>query len=204
MVGSNANMLNTYVYPIIRRAETSIQGNLEKDRKKEQQSIVKQNFMKQLDHAWNTGGSAGVYGELTKEGIANAANFEMFAEWVTNKSIDFGPTGLSSRDIEALKNFKFEGVNFKQTGKLTSYGESRGSLSDGAKFNQAYNARIRAEKQLAREADAERIRKANADSIDFANESIGDNEASLGELEQSRQTMPLQVFLVLCLKVQNF
>ena len=183
--GLNAYMLNTYVYPIIRRAETSIQGNLEKDRNEEQQSIVKQSFMTSLDHAWNTGGSAGVFGELTKEGIANAANFEMFAEWVTNKSIDFGPTGLSSRDIEALKNFKFEGVNFKQTGKLTSYGESRGSLSDGAKFNQAYNARIRAEKQLTRDAAADAERKAQSNGIELYNQLAADGSISQADYEES-------------------
>ncbi len=50
--------------------------------------------MKGLDHAWNTGKSASVYKYLTEKGIANAANFEMYAEWRTNKSLDFGPTGL--------------------------------------------------------------------------------------------------------------
>jgi hypothetical protein len=182
--GLNANMLNTYVYPIIRRAETSIQGNLEKDRKKEQQSIVKQNFTKAMNTAWNTGGSSAVIAELRRD--PSADKFAMVADWAVNKSLDFSPTGLSSQDLDNLLTFQFEGPNFKQTGKKTTLRQSRGGLDDVAKIEQARNVRARAEKQLTRDAAAERIRKANADSIDFANESIGDNEASLGELEQSR------------------
>ena len=190
--GLAANLMATYVAPTMRRIQTGFDSQFEKEAAKERQSIVKQNFMKQMDHAWNTGGSSGVFSMLTEEGIANAANFEMFAEWVTNKSIDFGPTGLSSRDIEALKNFKFEGVNFKQTGKLTSYGESRGSLSDGAKFNQAYNARIRAEKQLTRDAAADAARKAQSKGIELYNEVAADGSISQADyqrsVEQDRQS----------------
>ena len=186
--GLNANLMTTYVAPTMRRIQTGFESNFDKEYRKEQAVTVKQNFMTSLDHAWNTGGSSGVFSMLTEEGIANAANFEMFAEWVTNKSLDFGPTGLSSRDIEALKNFKFEGVNFKQTGKLTSYGESRGSLSDGAKFNQAYNARIRAEKQLTRDAAADAERKAQSNAIEIYNEVAPDGSMSnedLARLEES-------------------
>ena len=180
--GLNANLLATYVFPAIQRAETSIRGNLEKDRYKEQQSIVKQNFMKQLDVAWNTGKSAAVYKYLTEKGIANKENFEMYAEWRTNKSLDFGPTGLDSKDMEALDTFVFQDAN----GNDTTYLKSRGMLSDGAKSMQAYNTRIRAEKQLYRDNEDRIKLEADADSIDFANEAIGDDEASLEELEQSR------------------
>ena len=190
--GLNANMLNTYVAPIMRRIQTGFDSSFNKQQRVEQESIVKQNFMKQLDHAWNSGASAGVFSMLTEEGIANAANFEMFAEWVTNKSMDFGPTGLDSRELEALKNFQFEGVNFKQTGKLTSYGESRGSLSDGAKFNQAYNARIRAEKQLSRDALTDLTNRAQSNSIELYNEVAADGNISQADyqrsVEQDRQS----------------
>ena len=150
--GLNANLLATYVFPTIQRSETSIRGVLEKEGRKEKESIVKQNFIKGLDHAWNTGKSAAVYKYLTEKGIANAANFEMYAEWRTNKSLDFGPTGLDSKDMEALDTFVFKDAN----GKDTTYLKSRGMLSDGAKSMQARNVRDRAEKQLAREADVER------------------------------------------------
>ena len=106
--------------------------------------------MKALDHAWNTGGSAGVYSYLTERGIANKENFEMYAEW-RNKSFDFGPTSLDSKDMEALDTFVFKDAN----GNDTTYLKSRGMLSDGAKSMQAKNSRIRAEKQLDRDAAAE-------------------------------------------------
>ena len=180
--GLNANLLATYVFPTIQRAETSIRGNLEKDRYKEQQSIVKQNFMKQLDVAWNAGKSASVYKYLTEKGIANKENFEWYAEWRTNKSLDFGPTGLDSKDMEALDTFVFKDAN----GNDTTYLKSRGMLSDGAKSVQAYNTRIREEKRLYRENEDRIKLEADADSIDFANEAIADKEASVEELEQSR------------------
>lgn len=183
--GLNANLMTTYVAPTMRRIQTGFESQLEKQQREEQQSIVKQNFMKQLDHAWNTGKAAGVYKYLTEKGIANAENFEMYAEWVTNKSLDFGPTGLDSKDMEALKGFQYKGVDYKQTGKLTTYGESRGSLSDGAKFNQSYNTRIRAEKQLDQAARADRIRQADAASIEFHNEKIEDNRVTAVEVAES-------------------
>jgi len=185
--GLNANLMTTYVAPTMRRIQTGFDSQFEKQQRTEQESKVKQNFMKQLDHAWNTGKSAGVYEMLTEEGIANAANFEMYAEWVTNKSLDFGPTGLDSKDIEALKSFQYKGVNYEQTGKLTTYGESRGSLSDGAKFNQAYNARIRAEKQLTRDAAADAERQAQSRGIDLYNEVAADGSISEADLDRARE-----------------
>ena len=181
--GLNANMLNTYVAPTMRRIQTGFDSQFEKQQRAEQQSIVKQDFLKSLDHAWNTGGSAGVYNVLTEKGIASAETFEMYAEWVTNKSFDFGPTGLNSRDMEALKSFVFKGVN----GQDTTYAASRGSLSDGAKFMQAYNSRIRAEKQLDRDAAADRTRKAQSAGIELYNEVAADNSISQADLERSRE-----------------
>lgn len=183
--GLNVNLMTTYVAPTMRRIQTGFDSQLEKQQRAEQESKVKQNFMRQLDHAWNTGKSAAVYEMLTEEGIANAANFEMYAEWVTNKSLDFGPTGLDSKDIEALKNFQYKGVDYKQTGKLTTYGESRGSLSDGAKFNQAYNARTRAEKQLYKDAEDRRRLEADSASIEFQNSAIEDNRVTDDEVAES-------------------
>ena len=182
--GLNANMLTTYVAPTMRRIQTGFDSQFEKQQRVEQESKVKQNFMKSLDHAWNTGGSSGVYAMLTEKGVASQANFEMYAEWVTNKSLDFGPTGLSSKDMEALKGFVFKGVN----GQDTTYGASRGSLSDGAKFNQAYNSRIRAEKQLYRDAAEDRKRQFQSNATEIYNEVAADGSMSdldLVRLEES-------------------
>ena len=179
--GLNSQMLTTYVAPTMRRIQTGIDSGLNKEADKERQSIIKQNFMKALDHAWNTGGSAGVYARLTEKGIASAENFETYAEWVTNKSLDFGPTGLSSRDIENLNSFVYKGVN----GQDTTYATSRGSLSDGAMVNQALNTRIRAEKQLSREADADLERQAQSSGIELYNRVAADGSISQEDYEQS-------------------
>lgn len=179
--GLNANMLATYVAPTMRRIQTGFDSQFNKQQRAEQESIVKQNFLKGLDHAWNTGKSAAVYKYLTEKGIANKANFEMYAEWRTNKSLDFGPTGLDSKDMESLDTFVFQDAN----GNDTTYLKSRGMLSDGAKSIQAYNTRIREEKQLYRDAEDRRKLEADSASIEFQNSVIEDNRVTDDEVAES-------------------
>ena len=83
----NADLLNTYVYPIMRRTQTQFNSILDKEARKEKATTIKNNQFKELDHQWNTGKSAGVTSWLTDN--PSAAKFEAFAEWVTNKSLDF-------------------------------------------------------------------------------------------------------------------
>ena len=179
--GLNANLMSTYVAPTMRRIQTVFDSQLEKQQNAEQKSIVKQNFLKGLDHAWNTGKAAGVYKYLTEKGIANKANFEMYAEWRTNKSFDFGPTGLDSRDMEALDTFVFQDAN----GNDTTYLKSRGMLSDGAKSMQAYHARIRAEKQVYQAAAVDAERKAQSAGIELYNERAAYGSISQADYEES-------------------
>jgi hypothetical protein len=182
--GLNANLMTTYVAPTMRRIQTGFDSQFNKQQRAEQESIVRQNFMKGLDHAWNTGGAAKVYKYLTEKGIANKANFEMYAEWRTNKSLDFGPTGLDSKDMEALDTFVFKDAN----GNDTTYLKSRGMLSDGAKSMVAYNARIAKEKQLYRDAAAERTRQFQSNGVEIYNEVAADGSMSdedLARLEES-------------------
>lgn len=179
--GLNANLMATYVAPTMHRIQTGFDSQFEKQQRAEQESTVKQNFMRQLDHAWNTGKSASVYKYLTEKGIANKENFEMYAEWRTNKSLDFGPTGLDSRDMEALDTFVFKDAN----GTDTTYLKSRGMLSDGAKSMQAYNSRIRAEKQLTRDAAAAAERQAQSNGIELYNQRAADGSISQADYEES-------------------
>lgn len=179
--GLNANLMATYVAPTMHRIQTGFDSQFEKQQRAEQESTVKQNFMRQLDHAWNTGKSASVYKYLTEKGIANKENFEMYAEWRTNKSLDFGPTGLDTKDMEALDTFVFKDAN----GTDTTYLKSRGMLSDGAKSMQAYNSRIRAEKQLTRDAAAAAERQAQSNGIELYNQRAADGSISQADYEES-------------------
>lgn len=181
--GLNTNLLNTYVYPIIRRAETSVRGSLEQDRKREQESIVQQNFTTAMNTAWNTGGAAAVIEEARTD--ASAGKFGMTANWIVNKSRDFSPTGLSAQNIQDILNYKFEGANFKQTGNKVSLRESRSGLDDVAKIDQALNTRIRQEKQLSRDAEDRARFEAESNSIDYFNEVIADGDATQAELDAS-------------------
>ena len=193
--GLNANMLNTYVYPIMRRAQTTFLSNYDKERRKEQESIVKQNSFKELNHAWTTGKSSSVAEWLTTD--PSAEKFELFAEWVTNKSSDFSQDGLSSQDIESLRDFQYKGANYAQTGKLTSYGASRSGLSDNLKFNQALNTRKRAEVAAYKTGQAERESFAESDAINIYNEVAADggiSDEDLIRLEESDKASGLPGF----------
>ena len=184
--GLNTNLLNTYVYPIIRRAETSVRGNLEKDRRKEQESIVQQAFTKTMNTAWNSGGSAAVIEELRKD--PSAGKFGMAASWIANKSLDFSPTGLSVRDIDNILTYQFEGANFKQTGKKTTLRESRSGLSDVAQIEQARNIRDRAEKQLTRDAAADLERQYQSNATEIYNEVAVDGSMSKSDLARLEES----------------
>lgn len=177
--GLNADMLNSYVYPIMRRSQTQFNSNFDKQYRKEQESTVKQNHFKAINHAWSTGKSASVVEWLSTN--ASKDKFEVFAEWVTNKSVDFSASGLSVRDIENLRDYQFKGVN----GEATTYGLTRGSLSDGAMFNQALNSRIRAEKQNARDLETEAKREAQSNGIELYNQRAADGSISREDYEES-------------------
>jgi hypothetical protein len=181
--GLNANLMTTYVAPTMRRVQTGLYNNLERQAAQERQSIVKQNFTKAMNTAWNTGGSAAVIAQLKEN--PSAEKFEMASEWAVNKSLDFSPTGLSARDLDNLLTYEFEGANFKQTGKLTSLRQSRGGLDDVARIEQARNTRIRQEKQLSRDAEDRARFEAESNSIDYFNEVIADGDATQAELDAS-------------------
>ena len=192
--GLNANLMTTYVAPTMRRIQTGFDNQFDKQQDAERKSIVKQDFLKGLDHAWNTGKSASVYKYLTEKGIANKETFELYAEWRTNKSLDFGPTGLDSRDMEALDTFVFKDAN----GTDTTYLKSRGMLSDGAKSMQAYNTRIRAEKQLTRDAAADLERQFQSNATEIYNEVAADGSMSkpdLARLEESDRASGIPGFV---------
>lgn len=193
--GLNANMLNTYVFPIMRRSQTSFLSNFDKERLVEQKAIAKQDSFKALNHAWSTGKSSGVVKWLTDS--PSAEKFELYAEWVTNKSSDFSQDGLSAQDIESLRDFQYQGPNYAQTGKLTSYGTSRSGLADNLKFNQALNNRKRAEVQAYRTGQTERENFAEAGAINIYNEVAADGGISnedLMRLEESDKASGLPGF----------
>lgn len=193
--GLNANMLNTYVYPIMRRSQTGFLSQFDKERRKEQESVVKQNDFKALNHAWTTAKSSGVAEWLTTD--PSAEKFELFAEWVSNKAVDFSQDGLSSQEIESLRDFQYQGPNYAQTGVLTSYGASRSGLADNAKFNEALNTRKRAEVEAYRTGQAQRQDFAESDAINIYNEVAGDGSISdedLIRLEESDKDSGLPGF----------
>ena len=179
--GLNADLLNQYVYPIMRRSQTSFNSAFEQQIAKERKATIEQDMFKQLNYAWTTGKSTGVAQWLSTN--PSKAKFETYSKWVKNKSLDFTQTGLSSRDMDDLYDIGFSGVN----GKQTTYGLSRGSLPDGAVFNEARNTRKRAEIQFTRAGREERENNAQAMAIDLYNQRAADGSISREDLAESQE-----------------
>ena len=177
----NGNMLNTYVYPIMKRSQTKFLSNFEKEGQAEKENKVKVAFNTAMNTAWNSGGAKAVVERLRED--ASAGKFELFAEWAKNKSLDFSPTGLSSENMDELYRIEYEGVN----GMPTTYGTSRGTLGDGATFLQARNVRERAEKQLYRDAEADLKRTAQSAGVEYYNEAIANGSVTAEEVAESKR-----------------
>jgi hypothetical protein len=183
--GLNSNLMSTYVAPIMHRIQTGFESDFNRQQNKEQQSIVKQNFAVSMTTALKNGGIAAVIAEVTAN--PTAEKFAMTADYFVNKSLDFGPTGISSEDLENILTYEYEGVNFKQTGKKTTLRLSRGGLDDVAKMEQSLNIRRRAEKQLDRASAENLTREAQSRGIELYNEVAADGNISQAEYERSQE-----------------
>lgn len=170
--GLNPDMLQSYVYPIMRRTMTRFNASFEKDIKADQKAKVRNNTFEAFGTAWSTGGSAKLMEELTRN--PSKEKFELWAEWATNKSLDFGTSGLSSRDLQYMADMEITGPN----GEKTTYRQLRKDLPDFASFNKALNARIRGEKQQARDDQVSLERDAQSRGIELYNQLAADGGIS--------------------------
>ena len=124
----NPELLNATVYPIIRRFETQILGEFDRGLDAEREQARFADTAKALNVAFENKGAAGILEWVSD--TPSAAKFKELARWVKNRSIDLTEAGLTDEDIYAILDYKFEGVNFAQTGKLTTLRESRAGLED--------------------------------------------------------------------------
>ena len=124
----NPELLNTAVYPIMRRIETQVLSEFDRDLTKEREQQIVVDNTKALNVAFENKGAAGVIEWVRTD--PSADKFKLLARWVNNRSIDLSAAGLTDEDIYAILDYKFEGVNFAQTGKLTTLRESRAGLED--------------------------------------------------------------------------
>jgi len=113
----NPELLNSTVYPIMRRISTQAMSQFDRDLEKERQQTVFDDSIETLNFAHENKGAAGVIEWFTAN--PSREKRQILAKWMQNRSTDLGPTGLSDTDIYAILNYKYDGPNTAQTGKQT-------------------------------------------------------------------------------------
>lgn len=185
----NADLLNQYVYPILRRHETGHFTTLDKEAEKAREVQLAEDTTNSLNREWQTGGAVGVLKFIHEN--PSAEKFEIFADWVIYKSKDLSKMGLDSEAINDLLDTPFPGPNRDAEGNplTTTYRQIRAGKKDTARIleaqksvliarNQVYNAERQAERN-AQEALIQQ--KADEFAIDgdgrFSAEEIRELEA---------------------------
>ena len=136
----NPELLNSTVYPIMRRISTQAMSQFDRDLEKERQQTVFDDAIEALNFAHENKGAAGVIEWFTTN--PSREKREILAKWMQNRSTDLGPTGLSDTDIDAILNYKYDGPNTAQTGKQTYIlDQFKGSNEVGIMLEAAKNYR---------------------------------------------------------------
>ena len=167
----NADLLNQYVYPILRKSETAYFTQFDKATEAERVEILTNDTTKNLNQSWETGGSSGVLKYLYEN--PSPEKFKIFANWVVNKSKDLSDMGLSAEEINDLLDTRFPGPNLDAKGDpiMTTLRQIRSGKDDLAKMTSAvlpaYNAQTALENaRVAQERrDLEDAIKAKADEF---------------------------------------
>ena len=140
----NADLLNQYVYPILRRSETARFTQFDRATEAERVEILTNDTIKGLNQSWEASGASGVLKYLYED--PSPEKFNIFANWVVNKSKDLSDMGLSAEEINELLDTPFPGPNLDAKGNpiMTTLRQIRGGKDDLAKMTSAvlpaYNA----------------------------------------------------------------
>lgn len=140
----NADLLNQYVFPILRRSETARFTHFDRATEAERVEQLTNDTTKNLNQSWESGGASGVLKFLYEN--PSPEKFNIFANWVVNKSKDLSDMGLSAEEINELLDTPFAGPNLDAKGNpmMTTLRQIRGGKDDLAKMTSAvlpaYNA----------------------------------------------------------------
>ena len=140
----NADLLNQYVYPILRRSETARFTQFDRATEAERVETLTNDTTKNLNQSWEAGGASSVLKYLYED--PSPEKFSIFANWVVNKSKDLSDMGLSAEEINELLDTPFPGPNLDAKGNpiMTTLRQIRGGKDDLADITgavlPAYNA----------------------------------------------------------------
>lgn len=144
----NADLLNQYVYPILRRSETARFTQFDRATEAERVEQLTNDTTKGLNLNWEEGGAAGVLRYLYEN--PSPEKFSIFANWVVNKSKDLTDMGLSTEQINEILDTPFPGPDRDSEGKpmMTTLRERRGGRDDVAAMTDAARIRLSAKTNL--------------------------------------------------------
>ena len=191
----NADLLNQYVFPILRRSETARFTQFDRATEAERVELLTNDTTKNLNQSWETGGASGVLKFLYEN--PSPEKFNIFANWVVNKSKDPSDMGLSAEEINELLDTPFAGPNLDAKGNpmITTLRQIRGGKDDLAKMTgavlPAYNAQTAlANAKVAQERrDVDNAVKQRFDEILDANGGVLP-EGALEELRGIASQLP--------------
>ena len=185
----NADLLNQYVYPILRKSETAYFTQFDKATEAERVETLARDTTKNLNQSWETSGSSGILKYLYEN--PSPEKFKIFANWVVNKSKDLSDMGLSTEQINDLLDTPFPGPDRDSKGEpiMTTLRKQRGGLDDVAAMTEAARIRLSASNSLfaaqekRRQIDAELLIRQKADEFGID----GDRQYSPEEMRQLDQ-----------------
>ena len=133
----NADLLNQYVYPILRRSETARFTQFDRATEAERVEILTNDTTKGLNQSWEASGASGVLKYLYED--PSPEKFDIFSNWVVNKSRDLSDMGLSAEEINELLDTPFAGPNLDAKGNpmMTTLRKIRSGKDDLAKMTSA-------------------------------------------------------------------
>jgi len=186
----NADLLNEVAFPIIRAAENRSNSERERQRRKEIENNRFGAFTKAADLAFGDRDFINLMKFVTTN--PSAGKFRDTARYIINKSKDFGPTGWTYEDIDTFLDTAYEGVNFEDTGKYSTFRVDRAGMPEVIALLEARETRRRAEntnysldvKEAGRRMDAElsTMYERSAANGSFTDEELEQMEAKAAEL----------------------
>lgn len=188
----NSDLMNQYVFDILRRGETATLQEIERGQAEYRKNRLNEDVTRALNQAWTSGGAAGVMTYIYND--PSSAKFEIFTNWMVNKSKDPSEMGLDPEQMGDIIDFQFPASNRKDANgdpQLTSYRQSRSGRADLAKIIEAQRiaftnrtAMSRAQDQADKDAleDAIKIRR---DEMTAGGDGIldADEQQELEEME---------------------
>ena len=158
----NADLLNQYVYPILRKQETNHIADLDRKAAAYRKTLVNEDTTNNLNQSWENGGASGVLKFLYEN--PSPEKFEIFANWVVYKSKDLSDIGLDSEKINDILDTAFPGPDRDAAGNplMTTLRQRRGGKKDVAMILEAQKASILARNSLF---NAQEQQKRNAQEL---------------------------------------